>query len=334
MFPPLQHWLPSQLVASPTGWQVRWLHLGEQRFLEPFFDETLTKCLALPANSQRQRAWSSLDFLADAVETVDTLEPTAFIFHVSRCGSTLLTQWLSLLDRHVVVPECPLIDEVWRLQFAPPERQVPEADRLRYLQAAIQWTGQRRWPEQQHFFVKLDSWHTLLFDDLRRLYSNTPCVFLYREPEAVLRSHARQPGAHAVPGFLEPAIFGWSEQPPFTTLPAYTSAVIERIYEGMLAASARCDKGLLLNYNTGMLDNFAQLIDFLGLKLSPEEWAAVEQRSQFHSKRPGQTFAEPVENRQPLSTDHLLSTYVRLEGLRHRTVPAPPFSLDVLLSLA
>jgi hypothetical protein len=265
---------------------------------------------------------SSLEVVAEAAEQLDAFEPTAFIFHVSRCGSTLLSQWLSLLQRNVVVPEYPFLDQVWRLQFAPPAHQVTTAQRLRYLRAAIRWAGQRRLPGQEQFFVKLDSWHTLFFDELQQLYPHTPCVFLYREPEGVLRSHARQPGVHAVPGLLEPQVFGWDTPPPTSRLPAYTAAVIHRIYEGMLAASARCERALLLNYNTGMLDNFAQMQQFLGLEYSDAEQAQVLERSQFHSKRPAQTFSEPDTPQPQLSTDDLLRTYVRLEGRRHLG-PAP-----------
>jgi len=105
----LTNWIPYQLEPGDEQSFVSWLDLGRHRIGEPFFDQTIQKCKATMHNRSIYRPFSQAALIQDWSNTLDALEPTAFIFHVSRCGSTLLTQSLSQVEPHIVIPEATVI---------------------------------------------------------------------------------------------------------------------------------------------------------------------------------------------------------------------------------
>ena len=95
-------WVPVKLHAQENN-LCRWLYVGNKDFTEPFFDETILSCSMLPENGHPQKSMSSTDVLADWVKAMDVVEPTAFIFHISRCGSTLISQMLGLQPANIIL---------------------------------------------------------------------------------------------------------------------------------------------------------------------------------------------------------------------------------------
>ena len=63
---------------------------------EPFFDLTIEDCLQDPYCLLFRRQ-TPLDVLAHLDNASSGSEPTGFIFHMSRCGSTLVSQLLATL---------------------------------------------------------------------------------------------------------------------------------------------------------------------------------------------------------------------------------------------
>lgn len=131
---PIQNWYPSRIRMNPQlGVYCEWMHLQDMPFTDPFFDETLVKARRIPANSSRFRPTSGLDMLTGWSVHLPHVPPTAFIFHVSRCGSTLLSQLLGLDPRFISLAEVPFFDDLLRLPFKTPDS--PPAASLRDGQA-------------------------------------------------------------------------------------------------------------------------------------------------------------------------------------------------------
>src|SRR5688572_13850722 len=103
----LKDWIPFKLSVENGIDYCRWLYLGEDRFMEPFFDETISKCRRLPENSKRFRVISTADVLPAWADKLNPVQMSAIIFHVSRCGSTTISQMLSLDAANIVLPEVP-----------------------------------------------------------------------------------------------------------------------------------------------------------------------------------------------------------------------------------
>ncbi len=267
----MRDWFPVAL----DGQAVAWRHLPG-RFTAPFFGDTLR---AQP-HAERQVCRTPYERVGD---TGDTLAPSVFIFHSSRCGSTLLAQMLAALPQCVVHSEPPAVDDFLRLHGdAPPAQALPL---LRQLFGAL---GQRRGASETHYIVKLDCWHMRHLPLLRAAFPATPCWFLYREPAAVMASHRRQRGPQMVPGLvpgvLPPealaGIAAWD-------LEAYCAGVLGQIFGAALAHAGALR---LLDYRQLPGVVWETLLAELGLAPSGEQLDALRARAGFHAKRAAQAF--------------------------------------------
>lgn len=297
----LRGWYP--LLARRE--ELFWRFFGNKPFTEPFFHDTVT--------ALAERCWTRTSFAA-LEEFDDALAPSAFIFHVSRCGSTLLTQLLSAIPGCVAISEPTAIDSFLRLYHAgtgPSEAETA----LRQLVAAL---GQKRFPGERHFFIKLDSWHIGSLPLFRRTFPQTPFLFLYRQPYEVLASHRRRRGRQMVPGVVD-----MSPLQPDTAdiaagdLDGYCARVLECFYD---AACRHGQELTLIDYRqlpevvwTGIPEKFS-------IDMTSNVLASLRARSKLHSKRMDSYEGDPphlevLGNGKAGAT--LLRHYEALERLRH-----------------
>jgi hypothetical protein len=108
---PPHGWLPVRARWRDHELIVDWAYLGARRLLEPFFEESVLLCLTKPFNRFFDYS-TPIDALAGWLKQHPDLPPTGFIFHMSRCGSTLVSQMLAAIPRNVVVSEASPIDAV------------------------------------------------------------------------------------------------------------------------------------------------------------------------------------------------------------------------------
>lgn len=323
---PIRDWYPSRLRAGKSGIWCEWIQLKDIPFTDPFFDETLVKGLSKAANSCRFRPASSLDLLADWSRTLPHIQPTAFIFHVSRCGSTLLSQLLGLHPHCISLAEVPFFDDIIRLPFkteTPPNFSVAET-----LAAAIRLYGQQRTGLEQHLVIKLDSWHIFFWRQFRALYPEVPFILLYRRPDEVVRSHRKLRGMHAVPGVIEPMVFGFHPEEVYSAdLDGYLARVLERYFDMYLDVVSEDRFTTLLNYADGPKALLHNVASNCGLPLDNSYLANVAKRTAFHSKHPTRVFSEEKE---ALGASPYLATvfrsYDQLEQLRLRTKKGSQYS--------
>jgi quercetin dioxygenase-like cupin family protein len=273
----MQHWFP--VAASGAPLQVAWRHAGTLRFTDPFFDNTLARQVP----EQRLRC----DTPAAALDaTGPALAPDAFIFHVSRCGSTLLTQLLATLPQCVVMSEPPIIDALLRRHH---DQAHAAADTAALLRQAVGALGQRRFGDESHFFVKLDCWHIHSLALIRLAFPDTPCLFLYREPAAVLASHRRQRGPQMVPGLLHPALLPAA---PADLAPGDLDGYAAHVLEGFFdAALAHATQLTLLNYAGLPQLVAASLLPRFGIACDTHAAHLLRERAACHAKQPHAPFA-------------------------------------------
>jgi hypothetical protein len=91
-------------------------YLGARRFTDPFFAQTINPCVRHPADAFRHQ--TPLENLGEIVASQPGCRPTGFIFHMSRCGSTLLSQMLAAALENIVLSEAGPIDDILRAPFA------------------------------------------------------------------------------------------------------------------------------------------------------------------------------------------------------------------------
>ena len=313
---PLLNWIPYKLLVDKDEVLCRWMYISEKHFTEPFFEETISKCLSYPENSKRFKSVSTLDCLTEASEQLEYTAPSAFIFHVSRCGSTLLSQLLSLDKENIVLSEVPLFDEILRLSYktgSVPPHEVEEA-----LLAAIRLSGKKRNAGEKRLFIKLDSWHICFYKTIRRLFPSVPFIFLYRSPDEVIRSHQELRGMHAVQGIIEPAVFGFREE-EINDLPidAYLARVLECYFRNFLSIGSQDENSLFINYNEGALSMVQQITKIAGYLLNNNQLSEIQARTQFHSKYPGKPFSEiTTKTAIPSYQETAMKLYQQLEEKR------------------
>ncbi|SEN49310.1 Sulfotransferase family protein [Duganella sp. CF517] len=303
----LEGWYPVAVGDQPEG--LWWRRLGARPFSEPFFSDTFRH----QPPAERQLCFS--DWQAPAA-LPDALAPNAFIFHVSRCGSTLLTQMLATLPSCVALSEPPVVDDFLRLRrqrldaagtddVADHASHAGDAGDIVRLRALVRALGQRRDPRQRHLVVKLDSWHLRDLALLRAAFPATAMVFLYREPLQVLASHQRQRGPQMLPGLIDPDWLGITFDPPGeagvaagkteadhgagerlapSDLDRYCLHVLCTLMETALATQNRGQPLLLLNYADLPKLPGLPLLARLGIRPGRTERADMLRRAAFHAK--------------------------------------------------
>ncbi|MBW8684616.1 hypothetical protein [Chitinophaga rhizophila] len=225
----IANWIPYKLIHTQEQWLVRWLDLGHYRMDHPFFDETIQLCRYRQKERSPKESVSTADFLTEACKDLSGLQPSAFVFHVSRCGSTLVSQAFSTTTDNIVVAEAPLLDEILRS----PEKQpdIPPASRESWFRAAISLMGQQRDANENAYIIKLDSWHIHFYEVLRKWYPETPFFFLSRRPDEVIASHDKRRGLQAIPGMISPALLRITDISHFgSDFSRYTAAVLKEYY--------------------------------------------------------------------------------------------------------
>ena len=313
---PLKNWIPFRLDFHEKDLTCRWLYVGDKKYTEPFFHETTAQCRIFEENRKHFHAVSTLDGIIDFSENVHSIAPTAFIFHVSRCGSTLLAQLLSLDEQNIVLAEPPIFDEVLReITFKNPkilEQKIDES-----LKAVVKFLGQKRMGNEQNVFIKLDSWHIFYYEKIRKLYPETPFIFSFRRPDEVIRSQMKETGMHAAPGVIQPAIFGFTlEEILAVERPVYIAKVLEKYFQRYIEIIEKEKNALFVNYAEGILTSLDKIEQFLKLKIDSSVKQKMVKRTQFHSKRPNTVFEEkPLEDELPNYQKNVFGMYEKLVSI-------------------
>ena len=286
----LKSWVPWKLSNS----QCEWLFTGNRKFTEPFFDDTVLVCRNLDENRKHYKVISELEMLPEWADDTNTLIPSVIIFHVSRCGSTLLSQLLALDETHIVLSEVPFFDALLRLPYK--EHAIETKIACNYLNAAIKYYGQKKSGNEKYLFIKSDSWHLHFYAQLRALFPSAHFILLYRNPLEVIQSHQKQRGMQSVPGIIEPAVFGFSKNIDEPNLDIYLANVLTGYFRVMIEITKNDPLALPVNYKEGMNNILKKVTAFTGLPVTKEIEERITDRSRFHAKHPHQLFTEDYKN--------------------------------------
>jgi hypothetical protein len=273
----LEGWLPIRVWQVAGQWRVDWCWFGDTRLHQSFFRDAVEEALRLPFNQVFRRE-TPLTTLIDWQELSPGLLPSAFIFHASRCGSTLISQMLAQLENHCVISEPPPLDALLR-------SGLPVAERRAAIQGLLSAYGQRRLGVEQRLVIKLDAWNIAELPLLRESYPETPWLFLYRDPLEMAVSHLRRPGMHMVPGMIGAS--GLDDGLPFEGTEDYIARRLGRLLEFGLA-QCRAFGGMVVNYSELPGAMAGRLAEFFGLDdLQREQVFAAVGR---HAKQPSEVF--------------------------------------------
>lgn len=282
---PLFNWIPYKLIEREDGIYFEWIYVGTIKFIDPFFDETISKCKSHPYYSGGYKIISSLACLLEWSGQVTTLELQAFIFHISRCGSTMVSQLLSIPEQNVVISEAPVFDEILR------NDTLTAKQKAILLKATIKLLGQKRETQQKYLIIKLDSWHLLKLTQLREEFPELPFFILYRNPAEVLTSHHLLSGMHMVPNVLPPATFGFLQQETdLMSFEQYRVNVLKKYFNAILEFIKIDELTTIFDYRDGMQPIVDAFIRILKINYPANEREKMRVRLKTHSKHPTDVF--------------------------------------------
>jgi hypothetical protein len=227
-------WLPARAALHPTGLYFSLRDIRPDELQDPFMQETIARVPARESIVQIDRAAVGKDAAGCA--------PAGIVFHVARCGSTLVSQVLKQHGGVVVYAEPLPVNEI----LLPPHKWVHGelVASLRSLGAAFARHARRP------YVWKLTSWNTLFCDVVAEAFPDTPWLLVLRDPVEVAVSLLRQPA-----GWI------WDSGAP---VPHFAKVVdpegvaqsreeyVARIYGAFCRAAARLDarRGRLATYAT------------------------------------------------------------------------------------
>ncbi|MCP2027619.1 hypothetical protein L1276_002779 [Flavobacterium sp. HSC-32F16] len=282
---PLFNWIPYKLIEKDNEVYFEWLYLSDIKFAEPFFDETVSKCKSHEYNSKRIKAVSSVDNLIEWSQELESVELKSLVFHVSRCGSTMLSQCLATSSENIMISEGPIIDQILRSDNFGLEKKAT------LLKSVLKFLGQKRFHEQKNLILKLDAWHIFNAGYLRTVFPEIPFALLYRKPDEVLKSHQKLMGMHMVPNLIPPTVFGITNQEiEETNFQQYGALVLEKYFKGFLDFYETDRNTALLNYNEGMKNVIEKFISFIDVDYAQDELEKMFERLKKHSKNESVVF--------------------------------------------
>ena len=314
-----EDWLPVRADMDGRGMpSIEWLDMGGQDLAAPFFSQSVqARLLAAPDAARRHTALTALG-------EGDSLPLQGMIFHLSRCGSTLVTQMLATLDSTLVLSEPDPLNDL----LGPAWSGVPDGVRQDIVSAMMASLTKKRGAAQTGALVKLSSWNTIFGALLPESLGALPRVFVYRDPLEVMVSLLAEPPTWMdlkadpmIASWLTgcpPAMIGWMGREE------YCARVLARILSAVWNSRER--RWLLVNYSElpgAVIDRIAA---HLGLTPTTEQTQRMMAATRVHAKDPSRQrpfSADGAAKRSAVTDaiakateDHLLPVYERIEALR------------------
>ncbi len=192
------HQTPGMIPAAidPDTETVIWADVGENDLQEWQFLFSLSAIAKESDGSVRTMRTHLRDLPHLEASIGNTIPVSGFIFHMSRCGSTLLGNVLNRSPQHAAINQPgPLQDGFWTLMTdhwrrpSLPRQDCAESNSdNRLLQHLIRAILRQRSDMRSHGFIKFRSWSVLFADFIQDAFPDVPCLFMYRKPIEVLAS--------------------------------------------------------------------------------------------------------------------------------------------------
>ena len=292
----LARWTPVRLNFSEPAPTVDWADLSAERFTEPFFDQTVVRWASGPR--ARRLVRTGLEALV-ALDSEPSLEPAGMIFHLSRCGSTLVSRLLGTLPGVVAVAEPAPLNELLGLD---PDR-VDEAGLVQGVRLLVRALGRRRHGDEQRLVLKCTSWNIRRRAVLAAAFPDTPWIWVQRDPARVLASLLAKPpgwlGLQAAPQWAARR-FGVDPEAVSTMTQAEFAA---RALGAMLEAAATDPSGrLCIDHADLPAAVWQRVAPHFGISADPPAIERMLDESRFYSKDPAaRAFAGDELERRPMT---------------------------------
>jgi len=314
---PGRNWLPAALVPAPGQLAIDWIHFGDGPLRESFFEDSLRRAKRRPINALL-KVCTPLGILGKLAPADTATAPDGLVFHMSRCGSTLVSQMLAALPGSVVVSEAPPLDAIVQMTHSHPE--APLEQRVALLRGMAAALGRDRFGNRRHYVIKTDSWHSLALPLFRAAFPDTPWIFLFRDPTEVMVSQMRIRGSQTVPGTELDPVFAIPD-PLSLSREDYIARVLNRVTQAAVD-HAEIGEGLFVDYADLPDAVERRILPHFGIGADPEALAAMRAAATWDAKTPSFAFEPDAEDKRRSAGDAVRAAVTtHLDGV-HRELTA------------
>lgn len=304
------NWLPVVIERHNQEVYVKWCLLKGLDFSAPFLSDSLRK-LSCRYELKEVLRYSSVSSFLEYERNIPraTQDTEGCLFHISRCGSTLLCNTLKKSPASLVLSEPQPLDFILRTWSCKSVNTEQQDLVLKALFSLWNFVAQQ---QGKKLFVKPDCWLNLHWKRLYQAASPRKSWFLTRDLTEVLLSHKKLSGAFLLPQYVSAAYFGLEEPGnEVFNYSGYPLDVLLKILDSGQALLKNTDTELL-DYEGLVPDGLLRVLSAHQISLSEEQLNSVLAR---HSKNGGQFTAESKAQSDAFSdeTRHLIK--VKQRGL-------------------
>lgn len=280
-----EFWSPA--LYDPARKQLSW-HPAADKPESSFYTEHIGKLKGqlLAALIQPKTLLSvtlrQADFLSNVI-------PSGFIFHLSRCGSTLVSRSFALLTQCRVLSESPLLTQILL------DSSLSETEKVQALRLSINLQG-RLYRQERHLIIKWNAWDLQFWPLIVALYPNVAVLLLVREPVEILASHQKTAGFHMVRHDRD-QLFPLLHQATRLSPLEYRSSVLQLLLKHCLTM-VQLQRVLLIDYSELLPAICGKVAQWFGITLMPEELDSCLQSQAMHSKQPQLQFKPDTRAKQ------------------------------------
>lgn len=293
--------MPVDAVVVDGRPGLTWMNMSDVELREPFFQQTVDR--VRDEEPWRGDLFTEFDALLQLDQFLPRVRPAGFIFHSSRCGSTLLANACRALDDSIVLSEANVIDKlVARFITDAGDDPVKSSLYSVLLRAVVNALAYSDRVNEPRVFVKFSCCSVSQLDRIVRIWPDVPWIFLYRDPVETIVSNMT-----TVPAWLLDEDRRVLAHVTGTTPGAVADMSLEELcarsigsfYSTAHAAAHSLANGnsMLLNYNQISITN---IFDFFNVSPSAEELERISSGSRSYSKEVsgGREFVPDAEAKQ------------------------------------
>ncbi len=272
---------------------IHWMDLGQYHLYSGRYSKDLNLYHSLlPLDTKVAKAGepllitTDLNVLASDNVLIDPIYPSGFIFHVGRCGSTLLSRVLARSRVNLVWGEAQphnLISLLLTDDYQQPLNK--DSINLSIFRNLLLAMGRKRLATYQAYFIKFTTYSILDFDFIQCAFPDVPKIFIYRDPAAVLVSYIEGPASWLdIDSLLMHRFITGDQQNDCnkSDLLSYFSKSLSRFYKAAIATKA--DELRVLNYNQLTPKILPNILSFFQVKSTASELSMMQSQFQYYSK--------------------------------------------------
>ena len=302
--PDLKGWLPVDAVVVDGRPGLWWMEMPDVSLKEPFFQQTVER--AKMDCSNRGELFTEFDVLLQLEKDLDSVPPTGFIFHSSRCGSTFVANACREIHNSIVLSEPNAVDKlVARFFTDAADGGVKESLYSVFLRGVVHALGQRRSGSEQHLFIKFACTSFAQLERITRIWPRVPWSFLYRNPVETIVSNVNDPPTWLLDEdwrVLASITGTTSSEVAAMSLEERCARSIGSFYSKAYALAN--DKSMLLNYNQLSVHVISSVLEFFKVSPSTQELEAIARASGVYAKEVSGTrpFVADADAKQKLAS--------------------------------